>query len=112
LNCRNAKIWYKLSYRYARKRLFHIDGLSERYFIDTNGVIEDSKHRKLPIYKVNGKAIVYLLIRNIPLEYCLAWLVLGTFYPRKETWTSNLERDIVYADENKMNCRLDNLLWK
>lgn len=34
----NAKTWYKLSYRYARKRLFHIDGLSERYFIDTNGV--------------------------------------------------------------------------
>jgi hypothetical protein len=42
----NAKTWYKLSYRYARRRLFHIDGLSECYFIDDkiSNIEEAKKH--------------------------------------------------------------------
>ena len=54
-------------------------------------------------------------MRNGYLEgitYRLAWLILATFYPIGLTWHSNLERNIIYVDENKMNCRLDNLLWE
>lgn len=101
--------YYKVSYDEFSKEIIKLEELNKKYSISTIGLLHnDTDNIDVEVKSVNNEAVVHLENHT----YKLAWLVLATFYPIGLTWHSNLERNIIYVDGNKMNCRLDNLLWE